>query len=27
VADIAIVEREAKFEGRTMIMILAPKPS
>jgi len=26
VSDIAIVERDAKFEGRTMIMILAPKP-
>ncbi len=27
VSDISIVERHAKFEGRTMIMILAPKPS
>lgn len=27
VSDISIVERQAKFEGRTMIMILSPKPS
>ena len=26
VADVAIVERDAQFEGRTMVMILAPKP-
>ena len=26
-ADVAVVEREPKFEGRTMVMFLAPKPS
>ncbi len=25
-ADVAVVEQSAKFEGRTMMMILAPKP-
>jgi len=27
VADVAVVERAAKFEGRTMVMFLAPKAS
>lgn len=27
VEDVAVVEREPKFEGRTMVMFLAPKPS